>query len=432
MSRSVISVENIGKMYRLGEVSTGTITHDLHRAWAKFRGKPDPFATVGIANDRETAGGDYVWALKDINLDIKEGEILGIIGRNGAGKSTLLKLLSRVTAPTTGRIRTRGRIASLLEVGTGFHPELTGRENIYLNGAILGMERHEITARIDEIIEFSGCAKYIDTPVKRYSSGMQVRLGFAVAAHLECEILIVDEVLAVGDMAFQQKCMGWMEDMSAKQKKTILFVSHNLDAIHRVCSTGVIIENGELAYQGDIDATISRYLTNKRFDQQNLLEKTKGWGDGQVKITGLQITDNNGEPQTAMTPGRNYVCELSYKVKNLDLLPINGITAAIDFTDTLGNTVLLINSDTDDDILSINHAEGVIKARLSDLALAPGDYSITMYLGQSGLTTFDCLNNVLSITVSGGDFFGNQHPGFAHQCKTLTRSQWSIQADDNV
>jgi lipopolysaccharide transport system ATP-binding protein len=429
MSRSVISIENVGKMYRLGEVGTGSLREDLNRAWAKLRGKPDPLSTVGVSNQRDTIGGDHVWALKDINLEIKEGEVLGIIGRNGAGKSTLLKLLSRITSPSTGRIRTFGRIVSLLEVGTGFHPELTGRENIYLNGAILGMARREITACLEQIIEFSGCAKYIDTPVKRYSSGMQVRLGFAVAAHLQCDILIVDEVLAVGDLAFQKKCMDWMKEVSATQKKTILFVSHNLDVIQRVCSTGVIIDNGELAYSGDIDSTISRYLISSGFEQQNPLEKSQGEGDGQVKITSLQIKNSDGQLQTAMMSGRDYVCELGYKVKNLDLLPIQDIMAAIDFTDALGNTVLKISTETVENVLTINHSEGVIQARLTDLALAPGDYSITIYLGEANLRTFDCLNNALKISVSGGNFFANQHPGFADQCKTLTRSQWSIDHD---
>jgi lipopolysaccharide transport system ATP-binding protein len=432
MTRSVISIENVSKMYRLGEVSSGTLRDDINRAWAKLRGKPDPFSTVGVSNQLESTSGDCVWALKDINLEIKEGEILGIIGGNGAGKSTLLKLLSRVTSPSAGRIRTYGRIVSLLEVGTGFHPELTGRENIYLNGAILGMARREITACLEQIVEFSGCAKYIDTPVKRYSSGMQVRLGFAVAAHLQCDILIVDEVLAVGDMAFQKKCMGWMQEVSATQQKTILFVSHNLDVIRQVCSTGIIIDNGELAYTGDIDSTIKRYLGNNGFDQVTSLEKSKGGGDGQVKITNLQIMNGNGALQAAMTPGGNYVFKLSYKVKNLDLLPISDIKAEVIFTDSLGDTVLLISTETVENNLTINHSQGVITAHLADLALAPGNYSISVYLGQSSLRTFDCLNKVLPIFVSGGDFFGNQHPGFAGQCKTLTRSQWSINDDQLI
>jgi lipopolysaccharide transport system ATP-binding protein len=262
MSKTVIKIEDVSKMYRLGEVGTGTLTHDLQRTWAKLTGKPDPFAKVGVSNDREQKGGDYVWALRDINLEVKEGEILGIIGRNGAGKSTLLKLLSRVTAPTTGRILTKGRIASLLEVGTGFHPELTGRENIYLNGAILGMTRQEITKQLEEIVEFSGCAKYIDTPVKRYSSGMQVRLGFAVAAHLESEILIIDEVLAVGDYEFQKKCIDKINSV-CEHGRSILFVSHNISMITQICHTAAYLNQGTIALHGNVQEVTEKYMSNK-------------------------------------------------------------------------------------------------------------------------------------------------------------------------
>jgi lipopolysaccharide transport system ATP-binding protein len=231
-----IKVENLSKAYQLGQIGTGTISRDLERFWTtKIRGKEDPFLKIGQTNDRTVKGeSDIVWSLKDINFEIEQGDAVGIIGRNGAGKSTLLKLLSRVTAPTTGNIKVRGRIASLLEVGTGFHPELTGRENIYLNGAILGMRRKEITRKFDEIVDFSGVERYIDTPVKRYSSGMYVRLAFAVAAHLESEILIVDEVLAVGDAEFQKKCLGKMGDVSKGEGRTVLFVSHNLAAVQNL------------------------------------------------------------------------------------------------------------------------------------------------------------------------------------------------------
>lgn len=263
---NAIEIENVSKMYRLGQVGAGALHDDLTRAWAKLRGKEDPFLKVGRINNREQAGQTYVWALKDLNLEVKEGEILGLIGRNGAGKSTLLKLLSRVTTPTTGTIRARGRIASLLEVGTGFHPELTGRENIYLNGAILGMTRREIHRRIEEIVEFSGCAAYIDTPVKRFSSGMLVRLGFAVAAHLECEILIVDEVLAVGDIEFQKKCIGKMENM-ATSGRTVLVVSHQLATIDHLCSQVAILAHGQIAYRGSARDGISHYLSNVRSQQ---------------------------------------------------------------------------------------------------------------------------------------------------------------------
>ena len=261
MSDVAIRVENLGKLYRLGEVGTGTISHDLNRWWARMRGKEDPFAKIGESNDRTRKGdSDYVWAVKDINFDVKQGEVLGIIGRNGAGKSTLLKLLSKVTQPTEGQIKVKGRIASLLEVGTGFHPEMTGRENIFQNGAILGMTRHEIKRKFDEIVDFAGVERYIDTPVKRYSSGMYVRLAFAVAAHLEPEILIIDEVLAVGDAEFQKKCLGKMKDVSVNDGRTVLFVSHNMTAVKTLCNRSAMLNQGRLQQIGETSTIINEYL----------------------------------------------------------------------------------------------------------------------------------------------------------------------------
>ncbi|AZA78953.1 ATP-binding cassette domain-containing protein [Chryseobacterium sp. G0186] len=258
-----LKAENISKQYRLGEVGTGTLSHDLNRLWYKVRGKEDPYLKIGEANDRTSKGNsDYVWSLRDINFEIEQGDAIGIIGRNGAGKSTLLKLLSKVTKPTTGKIYTNGRIASLLEVGTGFHPEMTGRENVFLNGAILGMTRKEIKRKFDEIVDFSGVERYIDTPVKRYSSGMYVRLAFAVAAHLESEILIVDEVLAVGDADFQKKCLGKMDDVTKGEGRTILFVSHNMTAIKELCQNGLLLNQGQLIYSGGIQNTIIEYQKN--------------------------------------------------------------------------------------------------------------------------------------------------------------------------
>jgi lipopolysaccharide transport system ATP-binding protein len=263
MKHLSIKAENISKQYRLGEVGTGTLSHDLNRFWSKMRGKEDPYLKIGDSNDRTCKGGsDYVWSLKDINFEIKQGEAVGIIGRNGAGKSTMLKLLSKVTKPTTGTFKLNGRIASLLEVGTGFNPEMTGRENIYLNGAILGMRRQEITRKFDEIVAFSGVDKYIDTPVKRYSSGMYVRLAFAVAAHLESEILIVDEVLAVGDAEFQKKCLGKMGDLSAGEGRTVLFVSHNMAAVQQLCNRAILLEHGRKASDSkNVKNIITKYLS---------------------------------------------------------------------------------------------------------------------------------------------------------------------------
>jgi lipopolysaccharide transport system ATP-binding protein len=261
---TVIKVEALSKAYQLGEIGTGTLSRDLERYWARIRGKEDPFLKIGEVNDRSKKGeSDMVWSLKDINFDIEQGDALGIIGRNGAGKSTLLKILSRVTAPTTGSVKIRGRIASLLEVGTGFHPELSGRENIYLNGAILGMRKAEIKRKFDEIVDFSGVERYVDTPVKRYSSGMYVRLAFAVAAHLESEILIIDEVLAVGDAEFQKKCLGKMGEVSKGEGRTVLFVSHNMAAVKTLCTRGIVLQNGELAYAGRQLEAVSFYQASK-------------------------------------------------------------------------------------------------------------------------------------------------------------------------
>ena len=291
---TAIEFENISKQYRLGLVSTGTLSHDLNRFWqTKVLRREDPYLKVGEVNDRAHKGNsDYVWALKDINFKVEQGDVVGIIGRNGAGKSTLLKLLSRVTAPTTGIIRAKGRIASLLEVGTGFHPEMTGRENIYMNGAIMGMSRSEITRKLDEIVDFSGCERYLDTPVKRYSSGMTVRLGFAIAAHLEPEILVVDEVLAVGDAEFQKKAIGKMQDVSRGEGRTVLFVSHNMGAVKNLCKTGILMDQGQISFNGPIEETISLYLNNS--EKTNLAERFAGKTPPPSYIKAIHFIDKNG------------------------------------------------------------------------------------------------------------------------------------------
>lgn len=260
----VIQIKNLSKQYQLGIVSTRTLSHDIHRWWATtFLGRNDPYLSIEqlILADKESKP-EYILALRDINLEVKEGEVLGIIGKNGAGKSTLLKLISKITSPTTGTIKVRGRIASLLEIGTGFHPEMTGRENIFLNGAIMGMTKMEISRKFDEIVDFSGVAQFIDTPVKRYSSGMTVRLGFAIAAHLEPEILVIDEVLAVGDAEFQKKAVGKMKDVSNQKSRTVLFVSHNLGAIRDLCQNTIILDKGRISGQGESQLMIEKYLEN--------------------------------------------------------------------------------------------------------------------------------------------------------------------------
>lgn len=299
----VIKAENISKQYRLGQVGTGTLSHDLRRWWALARGKEDPYLKVGVENERtRKATSEYAWAVRDMNFEIRQGETLGIIGRNGAGKSTLLKLLSRVTSPTTGSIKVKGRIASLLEVGTGFHPELTGRENIYMNGAILGMTKKEITRKFDEIVDFAGVEMYIDTPVKRYSSGMYVRLAFGVAAHLEPEILIVDEVLAVGDAEFQKKCLGKMGDV-ASHGRTIIFVSHNMQAVQSLCKNTIYMRNGTLAEIGPTERVIATYL-----NREIKSELSKSWsnldeapGNNLVRLVSAHIRNSETDPTAPIT-----------------------------------------------------------------------------------------------------------------------------------
>lgn len=293
-----LKAENISKQYRLGQVGTGTLSHDLNRFWYKMRGKEDPYLKIGETNDRTTKGdSEYVWSLRDINFEIEQGDAVGIIGRNGAGKSTLLKILSKVTKPTTGKIYNNGRIASLLEVGTGFHPEMTGRENVFLNGAILGMTRKEIKRKFDEIVDFSGVERYIDTPVKRYSSGMYVRLAFAVAAHLESEILIIDEVLAVGDAEFQKKCLGKMNDVTRGEGRTILFVSHNMTAVKELCTKGILLNQGQIDYQGDILSTIIEYQKSSARESSyqyngNLDEAI---GNENIRIKEFSVSPINGD-----------------------------------------------------------------------------------------------------------------------------------------
>lgn len=318
MSATAIKVEDLGKLYRLGEVGTGTISHDLNRWWARLRGQADPFAKIGETNDRTKKGSsEYVWSLKDINFQVKQGEALGIIGRNGAGKSTLLKLLSKVTAPTTGRMKVKGRIASLLEVGTGFHPELTGRENIFLNGAILGMSKAEIKNKFEAIVDFSGVERYIDTPVKRYSSGMYVRLAFAVAAHLESEILIVDEVLAVGDAEFQKKCLGKMGDVSKAEGRTVLFVSHNMNAVRTLCSSGIVLNKGTVNYAGNIDYAIEKYENLFSLEAEDLALSYYAQGEKEVpfQILAIHLTNKAGVAKPIFDMFEPIHITVKYKVK---------------------------------------------------------------------------------------------------------------------
>jgi lipopolysaccharide transport system ATP-binding protein len=310
MSQTVIAFNNVGKQYILGTIGTGTLSQDLNRWWASIWGKEDPYLKIGETNDRtQRSDSRFVWALRDVSFKVEQGDVVGIVGKNGAGKSTLLKILSRVTSPTTGDIRIRGRIASLLEVGTGFHPEMTGRENIFMNGSIMGMTKSEIKRKFDEIVDFAGVAKYVDTPVKRYSSGMMVRLGFAIAAHLEPEILVVDEVLAVGDAEFQKKAIGKMQDVSKGEGRTVLFVSHNMAAVRSLCTRGVMLKNGMVDFIGSIPDTLDHYLKNNDSTQQEKIVDNIKWTKKTLHIDSITIngtdestsTIQNGQTALAVT-----------------------------------------------------------------------------------------------------------------------------------
>lgn len=396
MSKIVLKAENISKQYRLGQLGTGTISHDVNRAWAKLRGKEDPYLKVGEANDRSKAGGsDYVWSLKDINFEVKQGEVLGIIGKNGAGKSTLLKILSQVTTPTTGNVKVKGRIAALLEVGTGFHPDLSGRENIFLNGAILGMSKHEIRTKLDEIVDFSGVAKYLDTPVKRYSSGMMVRLGFAVAAHLEPEILIVDEVLAVGDSEFQEKCLGKMRLVSG-EGRTVLFVSHNMAAIKALCKRIIVLKHGKTHYDGDVKEGISTYLSSSNpGENRGSIEKHhRTINTGLVFFKKVQIGNDEFDNCNSIYFNNDIIvnCTLEF-LNDIDNVLFDARVSTADGIELLHTMNIYDNA-------FINIKRGMVEIALKlENKLQPGKYFITLGAHLSDGLTLEYLENILELNV---------------------------------
>ncbi|MBL7886950.1 MAG: ATP-binding cassette domain-containing protein [Flavobacterium sp.] len=382
MAEPVIKVENISKAYQIGQIGSGTLSRDIDRFWqTKILGKEDPFLKIGETNDRSVKGeSDIVWSLKDINFEINQGEALGIIGKNGAGKSTLLKLLSRVTSPTTGEIKVKGRIASLLEVGTGFHPELSGRENIYLNGAILGMRKKEITRKLDEIIAFSGVERYIDTPVKRYSSGMYVRLAFAVAAHLESEILIVDEVLAVGDAEFQKKCLGKMGDISKGEGRTILFVSHNMNAIQNLCSKVLILNNGQINFNGNVDSGLKQYLNSKEINSSieaitNFMESQE---DSEFKFLHYDLFQSDIDDNNFFSE-KDITLKFEYQVKS----DIAGLRVGFDLIDIATEQVLFRSFNDDDSDFIATTPKGIYSSTvvIPALFLKEGIYAIKFSIG---------------------------------------------------
>ena len=402
MSHTILKIENISKQYRLGLVGTGTISHDLNRWWYRIRGKEDPFLKIGETNNRNTEGSsDYVWALKDINFEVDRGEVLGIIGKNGAGKSTLLKLLSRVTSPTTGEIKTKGRIASLLEVGTGFHPELTGRENIYLNGTILGMTKKEIQFKEEEIIEFSGCKRYINTPVKRYSSGMRVRLAFAVAAFLEPDILVVDEVLAVGDAEFQKKAIGKMQDISKGDGRTVLFVSHNMAAVKSLCTRAMVLEHGKIKFMGKVEQALDLYLEaysstshSVKFDDQTIRK-----GNGNIRFEHLELRNQQNKLSHQYSIGDDL--NIFFKLKNV----ANENTSEVGLQIKSSDDMPIFHIMARDSNYKLNHvsSEETYKVSIEDLRLFPGVYSISITSNTTtGHQLFDSIADAIYFEIIDG------------------------------
>lgn len=422
MSDTAIKFENISKQYRLGLVGTGTIMHDLNRWWHVTRGKEDPYLKIGEVNDRSSkASSKYVWALRDITFDVKQGEVLGIIGKNGAGKSTLLKILSRVTSPTTGSIKAKGRIASLLEVGTGFHPELTGRENIFMNGSIMGMTKSEIRSKMDEIVDFAGVEKYIDTPVKRYSSGMTVRLGFAIAAHLEPEILVVDEVLAVGDAEFQKKAIGKMKDVSNSEGRTVLFVSHNMGAVQNLCTRGIILKNGLVDYvSSDIDDAITKYINNRKGQiEESIANRTDRSGNGQILIKNLELLGG-------MTP---YITStsipLSLKIDYDAKDNLQNAKFLISINNMYEQCILFMDSSLIEDFPVRMKKKGSITINISeDFNLPEGEYFINIAAFADNQMA-DYVQNALTFEVDNGNFY---FAGKVPSGKTLSyvKQKWNV------
>ena len=410
---TAIEFENISKQYRLGLVSTKTLSHDIRRFWiTNVLGKEDPYLKIGETNDRSTKGSsEYVWALRDINFKVEQGDVVGIIGKNGAGKSTLLKLLSKVTGPTTGTIRAKGRIGSLLEVGTGFHSEMTGRENIFLNGAVLGMTKQEIARKLDEIVDFSGCERYIDTPVKRYSSGMMVRLGFAVAAHLDPEILVVDEVLAVGDAEFQKKAIGKMQDVSKGEGRTVLFVSHNMGSIRALCKHCILLENGSVKATGEVNRICDMYLSDSLVNLGSVWTKEFA-SNKDFQINLVELLGSNGVRKNIFSCDEEWHVRMTANVKKC----IPGIYGYLQFTKADGTAAWI--SDSNDVVLNkleqLPIGESIIDITIPKRTLAPGSYSVylnfTSYQNVTGFNVdspFDvCVFDIRDDKTNRGDSRG--------------------------
>jgi lipopolysaccharide transport system ATP-binding protein len=401
MSDPVIRVEHLTKAYRLGVINHGTLRYDLESWWARMRGKDDPHGK--LSSSHIDAGVTTFLALDDISFDVQRGEILGIIGRNGAGKSTLLKILSRITDPTSGSLKLKGRVASLLEVGTGFHPELTGRENIFLNGAVLGMTKAEIARRFDEIVAFSGVEKFLDTPVKRYSSGMYVRLAFGVAAHLEPEILIVDEVLAVGDAEFQKKCLGKMAEVG-REGRTILFVSHNMTAVQNLCGSALLLEYGKIVDTGTASDVVDRYL-NESFERSllSLEGRTDRQGDGAIRFVSLCLHNDRDEEVSQFHAGQ--CSKLLIQFRNHTAATLRDVKIALRIDGSSGERLAHLSTEVNNlDFSSVPMEANAVEIRIPRLPLMPGSYVVTAFCSVGGVIS-DWVQHAGSFQVAEGDFF---------------------------
>jgi lipopolysaccharide transport system ATP-binding protein len=414
MSKSIIVVENLSKRYRIGAKEHGyktfreAVIDSITAPIRNFRRLRN--LTKYNANTEKSHEDDVIWALRDVTFEVEPGEVLGVIGHNGAGKTTLLKILSRITEPTSGGAKIYGRISSLLEVGTGFHPELTGRENIYLNGTILGMRKKEIDRKFDEIVDFAEIEKFMDTPVKRYSSGMYVRLAFAVAAHLEPEILLVDEVLAVGDVAFQKKCLGKMDNV-VKEGRTILFVSHNMAAIGALCHSCIYLDRGKIRRLGSVDSVISEYLSDsKGVEKVSLSERTDRLGDGSVRATGIQFLDTRTrQPVETLVSGQNVYIEVSYKSDNRSHTALKRINIGLGFFTNMGQFLMVLNSEMASHAFEMLPPEGRIYCHVPKFPLMSGVFHIKLTLKVRGMLA-DQVENASLVNVESGDFFGTGIP----------------------
>lgn len=430
----VIRVEGLGKRYSLHHQQPERYRslRDSIADRAKAAGRLlNPFTLAGqLGRSRRQAAQELAaseeefWALKDVSFEIRRGERVGIIGRNGAGKSTLLKILSRITEPTTGRVELRGRVASLLEVGTGFHPELTGRENIYLNGAILGMTRREIRAKFDEIVAFAEVEKFLDTPVKRYSSGMYVRLAFAVAAHLEPEILVVDEVLAVGDASFQKKCLGKMEDVAEQEGRTIIFVSHQMGSVQRLCSRALLLANGTISYDSNPLICIDFYLKSlAKITYQPLKERKDRQGNGLATFIDAFFVDLETDQITQeLTAGKSY--SFNMILDNISSQLLQGVVVSYGISDELGNYILLFRTTFEGADINLMPGQNQVSSIITNLPLSTSSYSVTLFCSLRDTEVLDSLSNAIHFTVGHSIFYSTGSSGLASHCKVLKETQW--------